>query len=120
MTLGERLVAARRSGVPIPAEMLQSEADAYAVQEAVIRALPARIGGWKVGASSPEAEPSTAPLFADLIAESPPRGTLGGVEAELAFRVERALPARARPYDEAEAWAAMGSMHPAIEILDSR
>jgi 2-keto-4-pentenoate hydratase len=84
-----------------------------------------RIVGWKVGAGSPTAEPNCAPLFADLVAASPARWPaarfpLRGIEGELAFRFGAAVPPRAAPYDEDEVWAAVATLHPAIELVDSR
>ena len=99
-------------------------AEAYAIQDEVVSAI-GPIGGWKVGAKSPTAEPTCAPLPAKLVLASPqsfPKGTfeLNGVEAELAFTVACDLPARSAPYREAEMSAAMASVHPAIEVVDSR
>lgn len=128
-TLADRLIAARRTGLhvgPVAADLLPAtDADAYAIQEAVARGLGARVAGWKVGAASPEAEPSCAPLFADLVQASPARFPAGaadfrGVEAELACRIGRDLPARGGPYADDEVWAAIESFHVAIEILATR
>jgi 2-keto-4-pentenoate hydratase len=127
--LAEKLVEARRGGERIatlpPALVPASEENAYAVQEAVIRRLGATVAGWKVGAASAASAPSAAPLFANLVATSPARlpagsSSLRGVEAELALRLGRDLPARAAPYGEEEAWAAVDTLHVAIELLDSR
>jgi 2-keto-4-pentenoate hydratase len=122
------LLAARQSRVrlhSLPEDVRPTTiAEAYAIQDAVVDALGA-IGGWKVGAKSPTAEPTCAPLPAKLVLASPQsfsRGTfaLNGVEAELAFTVACGLPPRSAPYHEAEMSAAMASMHPAIEVVDSR
>lgn len=122
------LLEARQSGVrlhALPDDVRPTTAaEAYAIQDVVIREIGAT-GGWKVGAKSPETEPMCAPLPAALILPSPQRfssGTfaLNGVEAELAFTVARDLPPRSAPYHEAEMSAAMASVHPAIEIVDSR
>jgi len=126
--LAELLLAARRTGRPIetlPAALTPATADAaYAVQDSVAAALGA-IAGWKVGAASPTAEPNCAPLFAAWVAASPARWPaarfrLRGIEGELAFRFGRALPPRAAPYGEDEVWAAIGTLHPAIELVESR
>src|SRR5712671_893013 len=118
--LAELLLAARRTGRPIET----TPAAAYAVQDAVASALGA-IAGWKVGAPSPTAEPNCAPLLAALVAASPARWPasrfrLRGIEGELAFRFGRPLPPRAVPYGEDEVWAAVDTLHPAIELVDSR
>ena len=126
--LAELLLAARRSGAPIQqlaATLVPTTAEAaYGVQDRVASALGV-IAGWKVGAPNPTSEPNCAPLFATLIAPSPSRWPAGrfrlcGVEGELAFRMGKSLPPRSRPYDESEVWEAAATLHPAIEIVDSR
>jgi 2-keto-4-pentenoate hydratase len=126
--LARLLLAARQSGTGIakPApELVPATADeAYAVQD-IVAARLGRIAGWKVGAPAPDAAPNCAPLFADLMAASPARWPaarfpLGGVEGELAFRFGSDLPPRARPYGEDEVWQAVASLHPAIELVQSR
>ncbi|HWG78384.1 MAG TPA: fumarylacetoacetate hydrolase family protein [Stellaceae bacterium] len=126
--LAELLLAARRTGRPIealPATLIPATADAaYAVQDSVAAALGA-IAGWKVGAASATAEPNCAPLFAASVAASPARWPaaryrLRGIEGELAFRFGRRLPPRAAPYGEDEVWAAIDTLHPAIELVESR
>ncbi len=126
--LARLLLEARQSGrgiAALPPELVPASADeAYAVQGIVARSL-GRIAGWKVGAASPTAEPNCAPLFADLIAASPARFPaarfpLGGIEGELAFRFGTALAPRAEPYGEAEVWQAAATLHPAIELVQSR
>jgi 2-keto-4-pentenoate hydratase len=127
--LATRIVAARRTGLHItdvPEALVPANAAAaYAVQDAVVRRLGAAIGGWKVGAASPEAEPNCAPLLASLVLPSPARVDaarfpLRGIEGELAFRLGRDLPPRATPFGEDEVWDAIGSLHVAIELVDSR
>lgn len=100
----------------------QTPEQAYLVQRAIMAELGA-IGGWKVG--SPQAKGAVftcAPLPAAGICHSPGVSDAGlrGVEAEIAVRLARGLPARDQPYAEAEVLAAIGSLHPAIEVLDSR
>ncbi|HEV2551981.1 MAG TPA: fumarylacetoacetate hydrolase family protein [Stellaceae bacterium] len=114
----EQLGRLSRSFVPA------SEEEAYAVQAAVVAALGA-VGGWKVGASSPTAEPSAAPLLAAGTRPSParwelPAGVSVGIEGELAFRFARALPPRGQAYGEDEVWDAIDTLHPAIELVQSR
>jgi 2-keto-4-pentenoate hydratase len=126
--LAERLLAARASGraiAELPTELVPADdAAAYEVQERVARRV-GPIAGWKVGAASPEAEPSCAPLFADVVTASPARFDaarfpLGGIEGELAFRFGQDLPPRGRPYGAEEVWQAIASLHPAIELVQSR
>ena len=120
------LVAARREHRQIePFAPGPSQAEeAYAVQDAVARRL-GPLGGWKVGAKAPGATPNSAPLIADLVRSSPadwPGSSLHmiGVEAELAFRLGRDVEPRNRPVEPNEIWAAIETVHAAIEIVDTR
>ena len=122
------LVDARNRRVPLPElpddVRPRSTEEAYAIQHAVIEAI-GRAGGWKVGAKSPDAEPACAPLPAARIHAEPHRvdpGTfrLNGIEAELAFTLARDLPPRDTPYAVAEMREAIATVHPVIELVDSR
>jgi 2-keto-4-pentenoate hydratase len=98
--------------------------EAYAIQDAVIRAIGG-IGGWKVGAKNPNAEPNCAPLPAPLVFASPKRFgpeelRLRGIEAEIAVRLGYDLPPRKEPYSTNDVAAAVESVHPAIEVVESR
>ena len=124
----ELLLAARENGrrlVALPDDARpRTVADAYAIQDAVASKLGV-IGGWKVGAKSASAEPTCAPLPAPLILLSPQRFAAGrfadnGVEAELAFTLSHDLPPRPQPYCVADVAEAVATMHPAIEIVNSR
>ena len=109
----------------------QSAAQAYAVQDAVVRERGV-IAGWKVGAASPNALPARAALTADSVwvAESAQAGdavrlpasgfAVVGVEAELVYEMGFDLPARAAPYTAAEVLAAVASVRAAIEVCDTR
>jgi 2-keto-4-pentenoate hydratase len=122
------LLRAREEVTTLPTDAvgfpLAGAADAYAVQ-ALVAAEVGTVGAWKVGASSPEAAPIFAPIFADLVHESPARleGAAfhrRGIEAEIAYRLGRDLPARSEPYTRAEVVEAIAAVLPAIEIVDSR
>ena len=123
-----RLLAAARGGEPVaelPAECRpQSDADAYQIQDAVTRRLGETIGGWKIGVASPVTAAFCAPIFARMIRQSPASYAarelrLIGIEGEIAFRLGHDLPARPAPYERAEVIAG-ASLHPAIEVVDSR
>ena len=120
-------LATARTGRPIPGlpdgARPQSEADSYAIQDAVIRRLGERVGGWKVG-FSPEGGIFCAPIYASKVQVSPAclpaKGFhLLGIECEIGFRINQKLSARAQPYGRDEVLAAV-SLHPTIEIVDSR
>lgn len=126
--IAQRLIDARREHrqIPIPPldEPPASAETAYAIQDAVGAAL-GPVGGWKVGAAGPSAEPLCAPLPAALVFPGPaalPAADHGllGVEAEIAFRMGTDLPARDRAYGREEVIAAIAMAMPAIEIVDSR
>lgn len=120
-------LAAARSGRPIAAlpeaARPQTEAESYAIQDAVLRHLGEGIGGYKVGLS-PEGGIFCAPIYNSRVYASPaylrPASFhLLGIECEIGFRLDRALPARPLPYGRKEVLAAV-SLHPTIEIVDSR
>ncbi|HVA12569.1 MAG TPA: fumarylacetoacetate hydrolase family protein [Stellaceae bacterium] len=126
--LATKLIEARRSGIRIAALAAQetpaNAAEAYAVQDAILRQLGIAVAGWKVGAASPDAEPQAGPLLADRLLPSPARfallpNALRTAEAELAFRIARDLPPRSHTYGEDEVWEALASLHVGIEILES-
>jgi 2-keto-4-pentenoate hydratase len=123
-----RLLCAARGGAPVHELPLscrpQSDADAYQIQDAVIRQLGEAVGGWKVGAASATTAAFCAPIYASMIRPSPASYGAGelriiGIEAEIAFRLGRDLPARSSAYDRTEVTAGI-SLHPAIEVVDSR
>jgi 2-keto-4-pentenoate hydratase len=99
----------------------QSLGAAIAVQMATMAVL-GLIGGWKVGAANPTAEPSASPLPLSGIQQSPGRMTVRTriAECEIGFRFAKALPPRDAPYTEAEVLAAIGSCHATIEAVDPR
>jgi 2-keto-4-pentenoate hydratase len=120
-------LAAARTGQPIAglpeAARPQSEADSYAIQEAVLRRLGERVGGYKVG-FSPEGGIFCAPIYASAVHPSPARLPARGfhvigIECEIGFRLNQPLPARPQPYSRDEVLA-VASLHPTIEIVDSR
>jgi 2-keto-4-pentenoate hydratase len=124
------LLDARRTNTPIAdltGPHLPVDLDeVYYVQDALAAAY-GPVGGFKIGAPSPEATPVFAPMPLAWIAAS--GATISGhryrgLEAEIAFLVGEDLPPRLvskgeAPYTRAEVLAAMASCHPAIEVLES-
>jgi 2-keto-4-pentenoate hydratase len=106
--------------------------DAYRIQDAMIRAEPAALAGWKVGATSREIqrlfaidEPVYGPIRRDGVVASPAvldatRFPHRMVESELAFRFVHDLPPRARAWTRDEIVAAVGSVAPAFELIEPR
>ena len=122
------LCEARASGRPIeelPANCRpHSDQDAYQIQDAVVARLGEAVGGWKVGVASDAAAGFCAPILARMIRPSPAAYgaaelRLIGIEGELALRLGCDLPARERPYTRTEVIEG-ATLHPAIEIVDSR
>ena len=107
-------------------------AGGYAAQKEVVKISGQRVAGWKIAATSAAGQkhigvdgPLAGPLLANrvLIDDSivPLDGNIMMVaEAEFAFKFARALPKRETPYTQAEVLDAVGSLHPAIEVPDSR
>jgi 2-keto-4-pentenoate hydratase len=123
----ELLLAARREVRPIEnlPEGLRPHTieQAYALQDIIAVAL-GPFGGWKVGAPSPDATPTYAPM--PLLGGFTQSGqTLSenwrryrGVEAEIAFLLGKDLPVREKPYSREEVIDVIASAHPAIELLE--
>jgi 2-keto-4-pentenoate hydratase len=109
-----------------------SRADGYAVQAEVARLSGQAVVGWKIAATSVAGQRHInvdGPLAGRLLAgRQVPEGTsisLDGnrmrvAEAEFAFRLVRPLLKRPEVFSVDEVLAAVGSLHPAIEIPDSR
>src|ERR1700677_1314175 len=123
----EMLLEARRTLQPIddlPAAVRPTTIEeAYYVQDRMLEAL-GTVGGWKVGAPSPDATPRYAPMpvenFARNGEEIAKEGRrLRGVEAEIAFLMGKDLPPRSTPYPRDELIDAIASCHPAIELLEA-
>lgn len=121
------LLDARRTNKPIvelPADLRpQTLEEAYFVQDKLSWAYEA-VGGWKIGASSPDATPMFAPMPAAWISCSgcEMRGRTHryrGLEAEIAFLIGEDLPPRKTPYTREEVLGAVASCHPAIEVLET-
>jgi 2-keto-4-pentenoate hydratase len=124
----DALLRARRDRAWIEA-LPEGARPADAAEVAAIQRLVAEgrgpVGGWKVGAANPQAEPGAAPLnVVDLHLTPEPlsasRFNVTGVEAEIAYMLGRDLPPREAPYSREEVLDAVESLHPVIEIVDTR
>lgn len=131
-TLWDHWTAVRRL-VELPMAIRPAtRAEGYAVQARLDRRSAFPLYGWKIAATSPAGQTHLAvegPLAGRLLRErviEPGREVPFGhnhmrvVEAEFAFRMGRDLPPRASPYRVDEVLAAVATLHPAIEIPDSR
>ena len=109
-----------------------SREDGYAVQALLEERSAAPLFGWKIAATSKAGQAHinvTGPLAGRLLREkafeSGAQLTFGVnhmkvAEAEFAFRMGRDLSPRAQPYSVDEVLAAVATLHPAIEVPDSR
>ena len=123
------LLSVRNGKTPPPAHVDDnlvplSIEDAYRIQDEVAQHL-GPIVGWKVGAQTPSSEPFCAPIHALTLfndGATVPHGLCRhlGVEAEIAYRFAQALPPRERDWTRDEVMDRIGTIHPVIEILDTR
>ncbi len=109
-----------------------SRAEGYAIQAEVAQLSGQRVVGWKIAATSKAGQqhiqvdgPIAGCLLAARARESGARIALAGnnmkvAEAEFAFRMGADLPKRASSYGVDEVLAAVATLHPAIEVPDSR
>ncbi|MGP1676853.1 MAG: 2-keto-4-pentenoate hydratase [Burkholderiales bacterium] len=109
-----------------------TRAEAYAIQAEVAKQSGQSVAGWKIAATSKAGQqhirvdgPLAGCLLSARAVESGASMSLAGnnmkvAEAEFAFRMGRSLPKRADAYSVAEVLAAVASLHPAIEVPDSR
>lgn len=120
------LLAARLARRQIDGDLppIAGEDDAYEIQDGVMREI-GPLGGWKVGAKSPTARPTCAPIPAAALHRSPttlPACGLHmiGIEAELAFRFARGFAPSDPEPSLSSILDAIASVHAAIEVVDTR
>ncbi len=109
-----------------------TRAEGYVIQAAVADVSGEETVGWKIAATSRAGQshlqvdgPLAGRLLASRVKEDGIGIPFGGnhmrvAEAEFCFKMGRDLPARSEPYSQDEVLAAVESLHPAIEIPDSR
>ena len=110
----------------------RTQAEGYAAQRALAAASGEPLLGWKIAATSVNGQrhinvdgPIAGRLLASRVHPSPGRVAFGAnrmavAEAEFAFVMGDDLPARDAPYTVEEVLAAVSTLHPAIELPDSR
>ncbi len=110
----------------------RTRGEGYAVQAFLDERSAAPLFGWKIAATSRAGQahigvdgPLAGRLLGERVFDSGAELPLGKnhmrvAEAEFAFRMGRELPPNSDPYTVAEVLAAVDSLHPAIEIPDSR
>jgi 2-keto-4-pentenoate hydratase len=122
------LLNAHRSGVPVAVapELEPASVElAYAIQREVLARRKLPVGGWKVGARSPQGHAQYAALPSDCVMPEPAYLPLAhystlGLELEIAFAFSRSFPPQAEGYDSRQVFAALSSMGAAIEVVSSR
>lgn len=109
-----------------------TRAEGYAIQAELAQLSGQNIVGWKIAATSKAGQqhirvdgPIAGPLLAARAREAGAHIALAGnnmkvAEAEFAFRMGGDLPRRATSYSVEEVLAAVATLHPAIEVPDSR
>jgi 2-keto-4-pentenoate hydratase len=110
----------------------RDRSQAYAAQREVARLSGQRTVGWKIAATSAAGQrhigvdgPLAGRLLSARVVEPGAvipfeHNAMRVAEAEFAFRMARALPPRTEPYVLSEVLDAVGAMHVAIEVPDSR
>ena len=110
----------------------RDRAAGYAIQAELVRLSGQRVAGWKIAATSAAGQrhinvdgPLAGPLLANRLVGSGctidlRRNRMRLAEAEFAFRIAESLPPRGRPYTIDDVKAVTASVHPAIEVPDSR
>ncbi|MBE0627253.1 MAG: fumarylacetoacetate hydrolase family protein [Burkholderiales bacterium] len=110
----------------------ETRAEGYAIQSELAKLSGQNVVGWKIAATSKAGQrhirvdgPIAGCLLAARAREGGARIELAGsnmkvAEAEFAFRMGGDLPRRAQSYSVAEVMSAVATLHPAIEVPDSR
>ncbi len=110
----------------------RSRGEGYAIQRAVQALSGQALFGWKIAATSSAGQthigvdgPLAGRVLSNRVRQSRARLSCDAnfmrvAEPEFAFRMAHDLPPRRRPYPVPEVLEAVGSVHPAIEVPDSR
>ena len=110
----------------------RDRAEGYAVQAALAKHSIGKLFGWKIAATSEAGQkhinvsgPLAGRIFTQTVVADGGTASMKGNEmrvgeAEFAFRFARDLPPRANSYSVQEVLGAVSTLHPAIEIPDSR
>ena len=110
----------------------RDRAEGYAVQAALVKHSTGKLFGWKIAATSEAGQkhinvsgPLAGRIFTQTVVADGGTASMKGNEmrvgeAEFAFRFARDLPPRANSYSVQEVLGAVSTLHPAIEIPDSR
>jgi 2-keto-4-pentenoate hydratase len=107
-------------------------AEGYAIQAAIESYSTTDLFGWKIAATSEAGQkhinvdgPMAGRILSETVIADGGTASMAGnemrvAEPEFAFRMATDLPPRSSPYSVQEVLDAVGTLHPAIEIPDSR
>lgn len=110
----------------------RDRAGAYAIQAAIENHGGGKLFGWKIAATSEAGQkhinvggPMAGRILPETVIADGGTASMAGnemrvAEPEFAFRMQTDLPPRNSPYSVQEVLDAVGTLHPAIEIPDSR
>jgi len=110
----------------------RDRAGAYAIQARIENHSKARLFGWKIAATSEAGQkhinvdgPMAGRILQEMVIADGGTASMAGnemrvAEPEFAFRMRADLPPRSSSYSSQEVLDAVGTLHPAIEIPDSR
>jgi 2-keto-4-pentenoate hydratase len=110
----------------------RDRAEGYAIQAAIERSAGPPLFGWKIAATSEAGQrhinvdgPMAGRILSETVIADGGAASMAGNEMrvgepELAFRMASELPPRPSPYAVPEVLEAVATLHPAIEIPDSR
>lgn len=110
----------------------RDRSEAYAIQGKIENYSNGKLFGWKIAATSEAGQKHInvdGPMAGRILSETViPDGGIASMagnemrvaEPEFAFRMATELPPRSSPYTVGEVLDAVGTLHPAIEIPDSR
>ena len=129
------LIKARREGFildDLPGGLPSNLDEAYVIQNKIIEGMSDIVVGWKVAFTNKLGQqkmgvdgPGSGPIFASYTHESPaqifmPDPSLRISECEFAFKLTTGLPIKETAYSDDDIRPLIGSVHPAIEIVDRR
>jgi 2-keto-4-pentenoate hydratase len=129
-TLHDHWQAGTKIGDLDPAQRPQGRAEGYAIQAAMQDY--GSLFGWKIAATSEAGQkhinvagPQAGRIFAERVVADGGTAPMAGNEMrvgepEFAFRMGRSLPPRSIPYSVEDVLSAVDTLHPAIELPDSR
>jgi 2-keto-4-pentenoate hydratase len=115
-----------------PSQRPRDRTEAYAIQAEIERSSAGKLFGWKIAATSEAGQkhinvagPMAGRILSETVIADGGTAPMAGnemrvAEPEFAFRMAADLPPRPSPYAVAEVLDAVATLHPAIEIPDSR